>query len=452
MMLMTQLSNLISDSLILYTIISVLDVIGVIGICVILTTTIFSLEPKMKPLPVIASALLCTCTGVIRALGESGKLGDSEFYINIELIVPFLCMTLLFFSKKVWKSYIAVLAVNLTSAVKYLILMGMPDYDFVNPDFAIEFLIEATIDIFTFAVLLAVYILYVRKVKNNNGDFSQRLPLLIILIVLTTVLFIASMVITGTGFSQERRQAYFFTLLCFPAFALTAFYATRTVIKSGIAESSYRKMLDMQLKHFTMLDEKNDELRMFRHDFPKQMAPLLMYIKDGNAAEAEKIVESFNVTIQGTRPRYNTGNPQLDTVLECQQQFASKHGVKIDVLQGSTFPVQGIRSEDIYTIFPNALDNAVEACASLGGNAVVSFESHINGNMVFVRITNPYDGNLKIGADGLKTRKADKEKHGFGIRSMKKAMSHYGSENLFYETKNGRVTLNLVFKLDNSTD
>lgn len=452
MMLMTQLSNFISDSFVLYTIISVLDTICAVGICLILTNTVFSLEPKIKPLPVIASAILCVAAGVARSMGENGKLGDNELYIDIGLLVPFLCMTLLFFSKKVWKSYIAVLAVNLTSAVKYLILMGMPGYDFVNPDFTLEFLIESAIDIFTFAVLLAVYILYIRKVRKNYGDFSQRLPLLFILIVLTTVLFIASMVITGAGFSHERRQAYFFTLLCFPAFALTAFYATRTVIRSGIAENSYRKMLDMQLKHFSIIDEKNDELRMFRHDFPKQMAPLLMYIKDGNAAEAKKIVESFNVSVQGTRPRYNTGNPQLDTVLECQQQFASKHGVKIDVLQGSLFPYQGIRSEDIYTIFPNALDNAVEACASLGEDAVISFESHINGNMVFVRITNPYDGNLKIGADGLKTRKADKEKHGFGIRSMKKAMSYYGSDNLFYETKNGRVTLNLVFKLDNITD
>ena len=34
---------------------------------------------------------------------------------------------------------------------------------------------------------------------------------------------------------------------------------------------------------------------------------------------------------------------------------------------------------------------------------------------------------------------------------MKKAMSYYGSDNLFYETKNGRVTINLIFKLDNIT-
>lgn len=446
---MIQLSEFISDSLVLYTFLSVLETICAIGICLILTDTIFALVPKLKPLPIIVSTVLCVAVGITRVMGETGRFKDSDFYMDFGLLVPFVCMTLFFFSKKVWKSYIAVLAVNLTSAVKYLILMGIPDYDFVNPNFALELLVESLIDIFTFVVLLAVYILYVRKSRESYGDFSRHLPLLIVLVVLTAILFVASMVITGTNFSPERRQAYFFTLLCFPSFGLTAFYAARTVIKSSIAENSYRQMLDMQLRHFRMLDEKNDELRMFRHDFPKQMAPLLMYIKDGNTAEAEKIVNSFNISVQGTRPRFNTGNCQLDTVLECQQQLASKYGISIEVLSGSIFPSEGIRSEDIYTVFPNALDNAIEACVSLESEAVISFESHINGNMVFVRITNPYDGNLKIGTSGLKTRKKDKEKHGFGIRSMQKAMSAYGSDNLFYDTKNGRITLNLIFELNN---
>lgn len=444
---MTQLSSFVSDSLAVYLILSVLESICAIGISFILSTAVFSLKPNLKPLPIIASTVLCVGAGVMRAMGEMGKLGDNDIYIDIGILVSFVCMTLLFFSKKVWKSYIAVLAVDITAAVKYLILMGMPGYDFVQPNFALELIIEFLIDVFTFAVLLAIYILYIRKSNKLLGDFSRNLPLLIVLVGITTILFVASMVITGTNFSTERRQAYFFMLLCLPAFGLTVFYATRTIIKSSIAESSYRQMLDMQLKHFRMIDEKNDELRMFRHDFPKQMAPLLMYIKDGNTTEAQKIVESFNVSVQNTRPRFNTGNPQLDTVLECEQQLASKHDVNIDVLSGSVFPTDGIRSEDIYTVFPNALDNAIEACASLGKEAVISFESHINGNMAFVRITNPYDGNLRIDGNGLKTRKKDREKHGFGIRSMQQAMSAYGSENIFYETKNGRITLNLVFEL-----
>lgn len=445
---MTQLSVFISNSTALYIAISILDILCVVGICAILTNTVFGLEPKSKPVPVILSALLCIGFGVLRVMGETGKLGDSQFYLDIGLILPFVCMTLLFFSKKVWKSYVSALAVNLTSAVKYLILMGMPDYDFVKPDLTLELLIEAAVDIFTFAVLLAVFLLYVRKRKTTDADFSRNLPLLIVLVVLTAVLFITAMVITGTNFSPERRQAYLFTLLCFPAFGVTTIYATRTIIKSSVAESNYRQILDMQLKHFKQLDEKNDELRMFRHDFPKQMAPLLMYIKDGNTAEAEKIVESFNVSVQATRLRFNTGNSQLDTVLECQQQLASKHGVSIEVISGSVFPPKGIRSEDIYTIFPNALDNAIEACQSLGDKAVISFESHINGNMLFVRITNPYDGSLKIGENGLKTKKKDKDRHGFGIKSMKKAMSVYGSDNLYYETVNGSITLNLIFELN----
>lgn len=445
---MMQIAAFIENNLTLYIIMSVLDTFCAFGTCVILTDTVFGLRLKKKPVAMILTIVLFVFYGVISVFYKTGRIGGIDWSSTIGLLLPYVCMTMLFFSKQVWKSYIAVLSINITYAVKYLILMGMPDYDYANPNLSFEFLIDFAIDVFTFAVLLAMYMLYVRKYRKEDNDFSQHLPLMIVLVVLTTVLFVSSMVITGTNFSPEKRHAYFFSLLCFPAFAATAVYSTRTVIKSSIAENSYRKMLDMQLKHFRMLDSKNDELRMFRHDFPKQMAPLLMYIKDGNTAEAEKIVNSFNVSVQNTKSRFNTGNCQLDTVLECQQQLASKHGINIDVVPGSVFPAEGISSEAVYTIFPNALDNAIEACESLKNDAVISFESHVNGNMAFVRITNPFDGNLKIGSNGLKTKKKDKENHGFGIRSMQKAMSAYGTDNLSYETKNGRITLNLVFNLN----
>jgi len=444
---MTQLTAFLADSFALFTVLSVIETLCSLGTCVILTMTVFGLDAKLRPVPVAVSVFLSVLYSVFRVMRQTGRT-DMGIDMVLSLIIPFVCMTLFFFSKQVWKSYIAALALNITGAVKYLVLMGLPDYDFVNPDYYTEFLIEAPIEIFTFAVLLAVYLLYVRKYRKTDEDFTRHLPVMMVLIVLTTVLFVTSLVITGTNFSPERRAAYFFSLLCFPAFGATVYFSVRTVIRSSLAESSYRKMLDMQLKHFNLLEGKNDELRIFRHDFPKQMAPLLMYIRNGNTAEAEKIVEGFNVTVQGTRSRFNTGCCQLDTVLECEQQLASKNGVEIQVIEGSVFPAEGIQSEDIYTVFPNALDNAIEACALLGSDAVITFESHIQGSMVFVRITNPYDGNLKIGSNGLKTRKKDKEHHGFGVRSMQKAMSAYGTDNLSYETKNGRITLNLVFDMN----
>ena len=446
---MNNLTEFISSSPVIYFIVSLLEAVSLCGICVILTNAAWKLEIKNKAVAFPVTAVLSVLCAYLRVQSELYASANADAVLDFSILLPFICVTIFFFGKSVWKAYIAVFASTLTSAVKYLILMGNPGYDFVYPDLHYELLIETITEAALFIVLLLVYLLYIRKNKAEITVLQGNMPLMTVLVMITTILFVSSMVITGTNFSPERRMAYLFTLLCFPAFAVTVVYIIHTVIKSKLSENSYRQMLEMQLKHYDMMDKKNEELRIFRHDLPKKMAPLLMYIKDGNTEDAEKIVRDFNVTVQATRPRYNTANYQLNTVLECEQQTAEQHGITIELVEGSYFPKEGIASEDIYTIFPNALDNAIEACIKLGERSVIRFESHIGGNMLFVRISNPYNGKLKIGSDGLETDKKDKNLHGYGVRSMKKALARYGRDNLNYSTENGILSVDMTFELNN---
>lgn len=445
---MNILSEFISSSPALYFSASLIEAVSLCGICIILTNAIWRLEIKNKAIAFPVIAVLSVLCAYLRVLSELNGTANADAVLDFSILLPFICVTIVFFGKSVWKAYLIVLASSLTSAVKYLILMSSPDYDFVHPDLHYEMLIEAFTEVSLFIVLFIVYLLYIRKSKAEITVLQGNLPLITVLVMITTILFVSSMVITGTNFSPERRMAYLFTLLCFPAFGVTVGYIIHTAIKSRLSENSYKQMVEMQLKHYEMIDKKNEELRIFRHDLPKKMAPLLMYIKDGNTEDAEKIVRDFNVTVQGTKPRFNTASYQLNTVLECEQQTAERHGITIELVEGSYFPKEGIAPEDIYTIFPNALDNAIEACIKLGEKSVIRFESHIGGNMLFVRISNPFNGKLKISSNGLETDKNDKNLHGFGVRSMKKALAKYGSDNLSYTTENGILSVDMTFELN----
>lgn len=46
-----------------------------------------------------------------------------------------------------------------------------------------------------------------------------------------------------------------------------------------------------------------------------------------------------------------------------------------------------------------------------------------------------------MNGENFLTTKADKTNHGFGTKSIKKAVAKYGEENIFFLTENGVFTL-----------
>ena len=85
-----------------------------------------------------------------------------------------------------------------------------------------------------------------------------------------------------------------------------------------------------------------------------------------------------------------------------------------------------------------SLDNAIEAC-SKGDSA----DKHIDvvmiqqGEEVFCKITNSIVVPIQ---STLKTTKADKENHGFGLLNLKRALEKYDSEPII-ETTDHQFTL-----------
>ncbi|MDE6589405.1 MAG: ATP-binding protein, partial [Oscillospiraceae bacterium] len=65
------------------------------------------------------------------------------------------------------------------------------------------------------------------------------------------------------------------------------------------------------------------------------------------------------------------------------------------------------------------------------------------GNMLFIRVENAYDG-PDIAGEALETSKADKQYHGFGIKSMRRIVEKYGGE-MDVNTANGLYCLTCMF-------
>lgn len=106
-----------------------------------------------------------------------------------------------------------------------------------------------------------------------------------------------------------------------------------------------------------------------------------------------------------------------------------------------------INAVDLYTLFGNAIDNALEAVIDLEeGYRVISLTTKLNGDLLSVNLKNYYDGDLKFKNNLPQTTKGDKNYHGFGLKSIKSIVEKYGGD-MYVTARDGVFNLNLLFFL-----
>jgi sensor histidine kinase regulating citrate/malate metabolism len=81
---------------------------------------------------------------------------------------------------------------------------------------------------------------------------------------------------------------------------------------------------------------------------------------------------------------------------------------------------------DLYTLFGNALDNAIEANRKLdAAGRFIELQIYKKKGLVMVQIANPFCGTLAMEGALPRTTKEDKNRHGFGVKSIREIIEKY---------------------------
>lgn len=102
---------------------------------------------------------------------------------------------------------------------------------------------------------------------------------------------------------------------------------------------------------------------------------------------------------------------------------------------------------DLYVLFANAFDNAIEASNKLPNEKRgISLTSTKKGKMLFIALKNNCLDNIKFEDGSPITTKEDKEHHGFGTRSIKRIVEKYNG-NVIFDVDNGVFILSITLPL-----
>lgn len=105
---------------------------------------------------------------------------------------------------------------------------------------------------------------------------------------------------------------------------------------------------------------------------------------------------------------------------------------------------------DIYTLFGNAFDNAIEAVEKLPlDKRIISLSSQCKGNIFSFAIRNYFAEKL-VFKDGLPlTTKNDTNYHGFGMKSIRNIVEKYNGD-LKISIDNDVFNVGFLFQLDDT--
>lgn len=172
-------------------------------------------------------------------------------------------------------------------------------------------------------------------------------------------------------------------------------------------------------KQYTISKNVIEDINIKVHDLRHKLTTYQRYLPQEEIDSLAHHIDIYDGAI-------HTGNEALDVLMTEKSHTCKQLGIHFSCL-GPGKLLSFMRTMDIYSLFGNAVDNAIEAVEKLPEEKrFIELSIEQRGAFVFASVVNYFDGQLEL-RDGLpQTTKTDHPGyHGFGIKSMKRIAERY---------------------------
>ncbi len=312
--------------------------------------------------------------------------------------------------------------------ISYNFFSGLKNTIFFYVNISFSYVVRYIITI-SINVIVISFIIFVCKRKNNTEvirDAFLKVPKKTYVLLIITGWILT--VYTNLFNLDYRVLRAFLAFLVIILTIIIIVFILMIAIKSKEQEetkSILEKQLTNQVKYYEKINSIYSEFRSFRHDFKNHILCLRYILEDNDIPQALKYLDDMFDISSVNRNQYNTGNIIIDSLLSDKNDKALDYNTVL-VFDGIV-PSNGISSIDLCTIFANAIDNAIEACAKSDDDTQkeIKITSAIKQGYYFLNISNPIFDKINIQNNVIITSKKDKEHHGFGVSNITKTSRKY---------------------------
>ena len=235
------------------------------------------------------------------------------------------------------------------------------------------------------------YICFARRIEKNGNHRIKSVPLLMILAAVVLVSIVINAVVTYNSYGNYDKTFLICTgmgiiISCILALCLQFGLLTNKNLETEL--DNVYKLWHEEQKQFASSKANIDLINLKCHDLKHQIR------KIGSGQISESALKEIEDTVSIYDSAVKTGNSALDIILTEKSLLCGSNQISFTVIADGE-ALGFIADADIYTLFGNALDNAIEAVMRLPEEKrVISLTTKQNGNLLSVNIRNFYGGGV----------------------------------------------------------
>lgn len=343
-----------------------------------------------------------------------------------------------FFHSAVLTSVMALCELFVYSIIVHI----MPQFFGNGPDF------YNTVLLAIFSKLLLFIILYVLmhtcKALLSDARQYDHSVLLLVCIPISSVLIVLTFMNISYHYPLSSGML---ELITFNA----VYLLLTTLLAFGINQHNQKKnaeFTDMQLllqkeanaaEYYKMLVAQNENQNIFIHDIKQHLQSIAALNSERDHERIDSYID-FLLHSPELKEYALCDHGLLNTILcRCKRQCDEKQIAFHTDIRSKT--IDFMADNDLTSLFGNLLDNALESASHMSPS-FIEVDAKRNGHAPFIVITvtnscrtDPFRGPDKE----LPTKKADRRRHGFGIKSIKKTVKKYNGKMQMYYSVDTRT-------------
>lgn len=287
------------------------------------------------------------------------------------------------------------------------------------------------------------FLAFGRRLKKNE---DMRIMSVSLFLIAAATIFVAVVLNAVVIYYDYRYPDSFFLsivslliiIVCIFALCLQFGQLYRKNLKQDL--DTVKTMWVQEEKQYSALKENIDYINIKCHDLKHQIHAIgeNLAMDESSIREIQDVINVYDSSVK-------TGNGALDVVLMEKGLLCTKNEMRLtSVADGKSLSF--MRETDIYSLFGNAIDNAVEALSLVPEKEkrVISLYVKNVGNFVSVHIYNYCPVELRFQQGLPVTTHRDTLVHGYGMKSMKLIAEKYEGD-FSVALKDNIFHLNILF-------
>lgn len=279
--------------------------------------------------------------------------------------------------------------------------------------------------LYLFIIFGLIYLLAFLFRKSNMVLTDKKTKRKVASLSIAFTLSLNGIIYTSRLFEKESMSLSIILKLFSISFCFLVLFMATGIFEQSKKDQDYmviKELLHQEKIQFENTKSNMDAINTKVHDLKKILHKVEDKLNDQDIESLKKALEFYDSTIR-------TDNDVLDVVLCEKSLICRQSNIKFSCMADAS-KLKMLTPSQIYSIFGNIMDNAIRATKELNEEKrFISLTIKESNGSIIIEEANFFKGKINIIDNSLiETSKADRAKHGFGLKSINYIVKKYNGK------------------------